>query len=156
MEIERKWLVSDWPKTLPLIRVQHMEQGYLSRRPTVRIRLEKDDHEESYVLCVKSSGRLSREEIEVAMTKEQFEGMKRVIGKPLIAKCRRSYALPDGHVLEVNCVEENFWYAEVEFETEAEAEAFDPGKTALSGYFQKEVTGIRGWSMGEYWEKTRF
>ena len=69
MEIERKWLVSDWPKTLPLIRVQHMEQGYLSRRPTVRIRLEKDDHEESYILCVKSSGRLSREEIEVAMTK---------------------------------------------------------------------------------------
>ena len=59
-------------------------------------------------------------------------------------------------MLEVNCVEENFWYAEVEFETEAEAEAFDPGKTALSGYFQKEVTGIRGWSMGEYWEKTRF
>ena len=40
MEIERKWMVDRWPEGLPLYREQMMRQGYISVRPTVRIREE--------------------------------------------------------------------------------------------------------------------
>ena len=37
MEIERKWMVTGWPEGLPLLETYHMDQGYISVRPTVRI-----------------------------------------------------------------------------------------------------------------------
>ena len=43
MEIERKWMVKNWPSEemgLPLLYEQSMRQGYISVRPTVRIREE--------------------------------------------------------------------------------------------------------------------
>ena len=63
MEIERKWLVEDWPKGLPLVEEHTMRQGYISVRPTVRIREEaKTGGETAWVLCFKSAGGLAREE----------------------------------------------------------------------------------------------
>ena len=38
MEIERKWMVQGWPQGLPLLETYRMDQGYISVRPTVRIR----------------------------------------------------------------------------------------------------------------------
>ena len=41
MEIERKWMLKGWPPEelgLPLLYEQSMRQGYISVRPTVRIR----------------------------------------------------------------------------------------------------------------------
>ena len=40
MEIERKWMVKGWPEGLPLREEFAMRQGYISVRPTVRIREE--------------------------------------------------------------------------------------------------------------------
>ena len=43
MEIERKWMLKGWPPEelgLPLLYEQSMRQGYISVRPTVRIREE--------------------------------------------------------------------------------------------------------------------
>lgn len=42
MEIERKWMVTNWPdeKSFPLTETYQMDQGYISVRPTVRIRRE--------------------------------------------------------------------------------------------------------------------
>ena len=40
MEIERKWMVKGWPQGLVPEAEYEMEQGYLSVRPTVRIRKE--------------------------------------------------------------------------------------------------------------------
>lgn len=39
MEIERKWMVTNWPdeKSFPLTETYQMDQGYISVRPTVRI-----------------------------------------------------------------------------------------------------------------------
>ena len=39
MEIERKWMVTGWPAGLEQTSVYNMDQGYISVRPTVRIRL---------------------------------------------------------------------------------------------------------------------
>lgn len=62
----------------------------------------------------------------------------------MILKTQRRYALPGGLTLEVNLVDEGqpgcFWYAEVEFETEAQALAWKPEGT-LAAYLSDEVTG---------------
>ena len=41
-----------------------------------------------------------------------------------------------------------FWYAEVEFETEAQALAWDPAAAGLADYLHDECTGKPGSSMG--------
>ena len=58
MEIERKWMVKGWPlesAALPMVREQTMRQGYISVRPTVRIREEAEtggsiDNEQSELI----------------------------------------------------------------------------------------------------------
>ena len=166
MEIERKWMVNGWPERedlprLPLKEEFAMRQGYISVRPTVRIREEAlKGGRTTYILCFKSGGGLAREEIEREIDKELFTRLEeKIIGKPLIPKLRRSYQLPDGMVLEVNHVDEGqpteFWYAEVEYPTVEAALAWQPENCGLGAYLSDEVTGQPGQSMGEYWVQTR-
>lgn len=168
MEIERKWIVTGWPAGVPLLKAEEMRQGYVSVKPTVRIREEKLLHvaapsstplKEEFILCFKSQGCLSRKEIEFPISEEHFRELDDFIGLPLIPKLRRTYQLPDGHHLEVNHVDEGapteFWYAEVEFGSEAEARAFDPATIGLGDYLSDDVTEQPGQSMGAYWETTR-
>ena len=109
MEIERKWMVQGWPQGLPLLETYRMDQGYISVRPTVRIRREAlQGGRTALVLCFKGAPDktgLMREEIETEITPELFEKLERLIGKPLIAKERRTYALKNGLKLEVNDVD---------------------------------------------------
>ena len=51
-------------------------------------------------------------------------------------------------------VESGFYYAEVEFDTEAAALAWTPPE-ALTAYLSHEVTGQPGESMAAYWARTR-
>ena len=160
MEIERKWWVQGWPCGLQECERYQMDQGYISVRPTVRIRREAlAGGPTALVLCFKGAGTLSREESETRIDAELFARLERLIGKPLIRKERRGYALPGGLTLEVNCVDPDrptgFWYAEVEFATEAQALAWDPAAAGLGDYLADECTGRPGASMGEYWERTR-
>lgn len=165
MEIERKWMVNGWPSQslqLPLLFEQSMRQGYISVHPTVRIREEAmKDGDTVYVLCFKSAGGLSRKEIEINIEPDKFKALEDLIGLPLIPKVRRTYLLPDGLHLEVNHVDEGlpteFWYAEVEYLSEDQAEKWDPAALlpALSRYLSDDVTGQPGQTMGAYWELTR-
>lgn len=161
MEIERKWMVSGWPEGLPLKEEFAMRQGYISVRPTVRIREEAlTGGKTEYILCFKSGGGLAREEIERSIDKALFDDLEhKIIGKPLIQKLRRSYILCDGSVLEVNHVDEGlpteFWYAEVEYPTVEAALAWQPAGCGLGAYLSDEVTNQPGQSMGEYWVQTR-
>ncbi len=159
MEIERKWNVPGWPEGFPLLKEQVMRQGYIHTRPTVRIRSEQEeDGSTAYILCVKSSGTLAREEVEVEVGPERFAALERVIGLPLIGKVRRTYSLSGGLHLEVSHVDEGlpteFYYAEIEFPSVAEAEAFLP-EGALADYLGEETTFKKGESMAAYWRKTR-
>lgn len=166
MEIERKWMVQGWPEGYPLRKEEEMRQGYVSVRPTVRIREEKlrvssdgAPLKDEFILCFKSKGRLSRKEIEFSIEEARFRELEDLIGLPLIPKLRRTYLLPDGHQLEVNHVDEGapteFWYAEVEFGSEDEARAFDPASVGLGEYLTDDVTEQPGQSMGAYWAATR-
>ncbi len=135
LEIERKWMVSGWPEhntddmpdgsiRLPLVLTLDMAQGYVTTKPTVRIRSGKvlfsaDGEpvgEEKYILCFKSKSRdggLSRKELEFPIPEERFRELEEFIGLPLIRKVRRTYLLPDGKQLEVSHVDEGlpteFW-----------------------------------------------
>ena len=158
MEIERKWMVNGWPEgenlpALPLKEEFAMRQGYISVRPTVRIREEAlKGGETAYILCFKSGSGLAREEIERPIDKKLFDELEtKIIG--------RSYALPDGLVLEVNHVNEGqptaFWYAEVEYPTVDAARSWKPEAFGLADYLNDDVTDQPGQSMGAYWEQTR-
>lgn len=162
MEIERKWMVKDWPAegAFPLLVCQNMRQGYISVRPTVRIREEKSQGQDAaYILCFKSAGLLAREEIEISVSQEDFEKLEAFIGLPLIPKERRTYLLPDGLHLEVSLVDRGtateFMYAEIEYGTVSQAKAWDPSSCGLADYLDDEVTGKPGQSMGAYWLQTR-
>ena len=159
MEIERKWLVTGWPEGRAPETVYDMDQGYISVRPTVRIRRESAGGGTQYILCFKGKGGLSREEIETPIDAALFSRLCALIGCPLIHKERRDYPLGGGLTLEVNSVDKGaptaFFYAEVEFSTEEAARAWSPADAGLAGYLADEVTARSGVSMGAYWERTR-
>lgn len=161
MEIERKWMVSGWPAGLVCKTEFSMRQGYVSVRPTVRIREEAPQNgPAAWILCFKSAGGLAREEIETPISQALFDDIaQKIIARPLIPKTRRDYPLPGGRTLEVSQVDAGaptaFWYAEIEFDTVEAANAFDPASVGLAEYLRDEVTGQPGQSMGEYWEVTR-
>ena len=161
METARKQRVEGWPDAdLQLLSEQKMRQGYLVVVPTVRIREETDtDGRTAYILCLKSGRGIAREEIEMDLAEDKFREIERVIGKPLIPKVRRNYALPGGLVLEVNHVDEGqpteFWYAEIEFDDVEEARSWQPAGAALEAYLADDVTETPGRTMGAYWLLTR-
>lgn len=136
MEIERKWLVTGWPKHLKAEKIYQMDQGYIALNPTVRIR--KEDQENGpchYVLCFKGHGGLAREEIETDIDPDLYQKLCRFIGQPLIHKERRDYPLKDGLTLEVNLVDQgqpsSFFYAEVEYPTKENALSWRPDADGL-------------------------
>lgn len=160
MEIERKWLTDGWPQGLEEQRCILMRQGYITTRPTVRIRSEASGDVTEYVLCFKGAAGpdgLAREEIETNIAPELFAKLEAFIGRPLIEKEQRRYSLPGGLTLEVNQVDRGqpgeFFYAEVEFPTREAALAWQPGE--LGEYLSDEVTGKPGQSMAAYWTETR-
>ena len=152
MEIERRWKIAGFPENLPLLRQAHMRQGYIATAPVVRIRTDGA----RCVLCFKGKGTLAREEIETDIDAETFRRLEAFIGKPLVSKDYRVYALPDGRRLEVSLVDEDlptrFFYAEVEFDTVEQAQAYVP--PADIG-LQEEMTEDRGFSMSAYLKRTR-
>lgn len=160
MEIERKWLTDGWPQGLEEQRRILMRQGYITTRPTVRIRSEASGDVTEYVLCFKGAAGpdgLAREEIETNIDPELFAKLEAFVGRPLIEKEQRRYALPGGLTLEVNQVDRGqpgeFFYAEVEYPTKEAALAWQPGE--LGEYLSDEVTGKPGQSMAAYWTETR-
>lgn len=160
LEIERKWIVDGWPyEELPLLKNEFMQQGYISTRPSVRIREEASTTETHYILNFKSHGQLTRKEVEIEISKEKFEELEDLIGLPMIVKIRRTFQLPDGNHLEVNHVDEGlpteFWYAEIEYKSEEDARSWDPASVGLAGYLRNDVTDEPGQSMAAYWRKTR-
>ena len=85
MEIERKWMVQGWPQGLPLLETYRMDQGYISVRPTVRIRREAlQGGRTALVLCFKGAPDktgLMREEIETEITPELLAGAAQMLNK---------------------------------------------------------------------------
>ena len=126
---------------------------------TQAVRESIPDENARHILCFKSAGFLSREEIEIEISREDFAKLSGLIGQPLIRKARRIYQLPEDLELEVNLVDEGlpteFMYAEVEFKDEAQARAWDPAGCGLGDYLADDVTELPGQSMSAFWAQTR-
>ena len=148
MEIERKFKLIEFPH-LPEVAFLDQWQGYLATDPEVRIRRTENHTEsiETYILCIKSVGDLVRHEVETEITREQFEELASMLDYPLIHKELHAYRLPDGHVLECSRVDDGaFSYAEVEFASVEEANAWTPPE-----WLGREMTYEKGFKMRQYW-----
>ena len=136
MEIERKFLISkeNLPADLDAYPHHKLEQGYLSTAPVVRIRKEDDN----YYLTYKSKGLMTREEYNLPLTKESYEHMRPKADGILISKTRYLIPEKDGLTIELDVFEgalAPLVLAEVEFETEEEANTFVPPE-----WFGEDVT----------------
>lgn len=134
MEIERKYLVSELPENIESYPCKHIEQGYLATEPVVRIRRSNDQ----YTLTYKGKGLMVREEYNLPLTAESFEHLKEKIDGILIQK--RRYLIPYGekYTIELDIFDGELaplQLAEVEFETEEEANSFTPPE-----WFGEDVT----------------
>ena len=149
LEVERKFAISGFPN-LPELSRSLLRQGYLSTSPVVRIRSrETPDGAVSCRICVKGKGSLVRTEVEQEISRQKFEALCTLLPAEPVEKEQRTYRLPGGYVLECNCVEQGkYWYAEVEFPSVSEAQAFVP-----PAFLGEELTGRPGFSMSEYWNQ---
>ena len=133
MEIERKFLVSWLPKNLEQYPKRRIEQAYLCTNPVLRIR-RKD---ETYILTYKGPGFLTREEHEFPLKPESCDRLMAKAEGQVISKDR--YHIHWGeHTIELDIFENDLAplvLAEVEFDTEEEANNFTPPE-----WFGKDVT----------------
>lgn len=135
MEIERKFLIEQLPANLDLsiYPQKEIQQGYLSTSPVVRIRKSND----KYILTYKGEGLLSREEHNLALTKESFEHLKSKIDGILIEKTR--YVIPYmDKFIELDIFKNSLaplMLAEIEFSSEEEALS-----SPVPTWFSREVT----------------
>ncbi|MBP3489408.1 MAG: CYTH domain-containing protein [Roseburia sp.] len=134
MEIERKYLVKTLPENLDQYPCRQIAQGYLNTDPVVRIRRSDD----TYTLTYKGKGLLVREEYNLPLNAESFEHMKQKIDGILITKRRYLIPFAEKYTIELDVFEGELAplvLAEVEFETEEEANTFTPPE-----WFGEDVT----------------
>ena len=149
MEIERKYLLKELPD-LENYESHKIEQAYLCTGPVVRVRRE----DEQYYMTYKGGGMMAREEYNLPLTKESYEHLKAKADGNVISKTR--YLIPlevQGLVAEVDVFEAPFApliLAEVEFESEEQANAFVPPV-----WFGEDVT-FDGRYHNSYMSKMKF
>lgn len=134
MEIERKFLPLQLPEDLDRFEMHRIEQGYLNTDPVIRIRRADDD----YYLTYKSRGLLAREEYNLPLNAESYRHLKPKADGRVIEKRRYLIPLDDRLTVELDVFEGDLApliLAEVEFESEEEANAFVPPK-----WLGKDVT----------------
>ena len=132
MEIERKFLVKTLPDNLDQYKKLHIEQGYLSIVPEVRVR-NKDD---KYFMTVKGEGTISRPEYEIQISRDVYTELSSHIHGQLL--CKDRYIIPiDNHTgeLDVYTNFNNLIVIEVEFDNFQSANDFK-----APSWFGKEVT----------------
>jgi CYTH domain-containing protein len=135
VEVERKFLVSDRPD-LDGTESDEIEQGYLAIGTDGEVRLRRRG--EKLLLTAKRGGGISRDEAEVGLDREAFERLWPLTEGRRLHK--RRHVLPHGDLsIELDVYEgdlEGLAVAEIEFETEDEARAFEP-----PDWIGDEVTG---------------
>ncbi len=125
MEIERKFLVAALPDGLESFPKKEMEQTYISTSPTIRIR--KSDN--SFILTVKGSGSIAREEFELELTEDQYASLLKKAETPSVVKTRYLIPLNGSLTAELDVYHgklDGLYTVEVEFSSLEEASSFIP------------------------------
>lgn len=156
-EIERKWLINGFPcDTVPFTEGT-IRQAYISTDPEVRVREAAFNGKPvARFLTIKSNGSMTRDEVEVRISKEQYDILLTMANGEPIVKQMKKYELSDGRVLECSEVDPDkgkgisFMYAEIEFDDEESANNF-----VDLPLFVKDVTSDPFYKMKNYWVRTR-
>lgn len=135
-EIERKFLVDELPSKLDSYSCQEIVQGYIViTQDGTEVRLRQKSGK--YFQTVKTGEGLKRQEVEIEITREQFEQFWPLTEGKRIEKVR--YEIEQGGVtIELDVysgVFSGLVIAEVEFDTEKESRSFMPPV-----WFGREVT----------------
>ncbi|MCH5252651.1 MAG: CYTH domain-containing protein [Lachnospiraceae bacterium] len=144
MEIEKKYLVKQLPENLAQYEKWEIEQCYLCADPVVRLRKKNDE----YILTYKSRNFLDKailsekmcvaEEVELPLTKEAYEHLKKKADGNSICKTR--YLIPyKEKKIELDVFHggrEGFYLAEIEFDSVEEGKKFSP-----PSWFGEDVSG---------------
>jgi adenylate cyclase len=136
LEVERKFLLPGPPDWLADRASTRIEQGYLVAEPGGEVRLRRIGEQPR--LTVKRGHGEVREEAEVDLSPQQFDQLWPLTEPMRLIK--RRYLVPlDDLELEVDVFEgdlEGLVTAEIEFESQAAADEFEPPR-----WLGKEVTG---------------
>jgi adenylate cyclase len=136
-EIERKFLLPDAPAWLLQSKAVRIEQGYLAIEEEVEVRLRRT--EEERLLTAKRGHGEVREEIEIALDREQFDALWPLTESRRLTKTRSLIPLDDGLTAEVDIFEgelEGLVLGEIEFDSEAQSGNFEP-----PAWIGVEITG---------------
>ncbi|MEO6126028.1 MAG: CYTH domain-containing protein [Ilumatobacteraceae bacterium] len=140
-EIERKFLVDVPPPTDEWGVGVHFRQGYLAEDGDVAVRIRITP--KSAILTVKAGSGLTRTEVESNLTIEQGEALWAHTAGRQLSKVRHELPVTGG-VAELDVYEgrlRGLLTVEVEFRSEAEANAFWPPP-----WFGPELTGDGRWT----------
>ncbi len=132
MEIEKKFTVRELPD-LSGYDFHKIEQAYINRKPTLRIRRQDDE----YYFTYKGEGLMAREEYNLPLNEESYYHLRTKADGRIITKTR--YLIPYGaYTIELDIFEGDLApliIAEVEFPTIEEAENF-----VAPEWFDSDVT----------------
>lgn len=134
MEIERKYLITQLPFDPEQYPCKIIQQGYLSTDPVVRVRRSND----RYILTYKGAGLMVREEYNLPLTKESYEHLLQKADGTIISKKRYLIPYNENLTIELDLFQDDLaplMLAEVEFESEEDANAFVP-----PDWFGRDVT----------------
>jgi adenylate cyclase len=144
-EVERRFLVDAVPAEVEAAPARPLRQGYLAGEDGVEVRI-RDDAGTPW-LTVKGGRGLARTEVELALSAERFDALWPLTEGRRIEKVRHAWPTPDGLVVELDVFGGalgGLRIAEVEFDDEATAAAWDPPT-----WMGVELTGVPGWSNAE-------
>lgn len=147
MEIERKYSITKMPEDLTIYKAKKIEQGYLCHNPILRIRKSNQDYYLTYkskLGIVKKSTAIVQNEVELPLTQEAYESLKKKTDDHMVYKTRYLIPLQDGLMAELDIFEgllTGLVFAEVEFPDEQIAEDFIP-----PAWFGKELSSDKRFS----------
>ena len=133
MEIERKFLVQDYP-SLEAYSSEKITQAYISTDPVIRLR----EMGNQYFLTVKSQGHMIREEFELSITKEQCDALWPKVENSPVEKTRYFISLDHNLTAELDVYQghlDGLLTVEVEFDSPVEAANFIP-----PSWFGEDIT----------------
>ena len=126
MEIERKYFIESLPFDPGQYPYHQIEQAYLCTEPVVRIRREDD----TFYLTYKSKGKMVREEYNLPLTEKAYAHLLKKADGKILSKRRYLIHIPETSLtIELDLFSgdyEGLVLAEVEFQTEEDANSFIP------------------------------
>jgi CYTH domain-containing protein len=147
LEIEKTFLIKNFPEGIKNFRKDDIKQGYLSKdRQPLRLRKKKGMFEITKKLSLKKGDESAKEEINIPLTKKEFSMLWKLVVKHL-KKTRHYCPLRGGLTAEIDVYKgklKGLAVVEVEFRSTHQMNTFVPPK-----WFGKDVTQER-WSTNAY------